>query len=190
MGNQPSRALFLDRDGIINVDSGYVHRIDDFAFVDGIFELGVWAQSLGLLPIVITNQAGIGRGLYTEDDFERITAWMLDQFRLRGVHIAGVYHCPFHPTAGIGVYRRESFDRKPNPGMILKARTDFGLDLSESVLLGDKDSDVEAGRAAGVRYNVKLVRETAADAGGRLEFPDLHAVGAWLARTFGRPSPG
>jgi len=186
-----NRALILDRDGVINVDKGYVHRIEDFEFVSGVFKLCSTAQDFGLVPIVITNQAGIGRGYYTEDDFQRITTWMLDQFRLRGIRIGRVYHCPFHPTDGIGEYRRESFDRKPNPGMILKAQSEFDLDLSQSVLVGDKDSDLEAGLAAGVRYNVKLVHDaTAADSGNRLEFPDLQAIGAWLGRTFGRPSPG
>ena len=132
-GSGTSKALFLDRDGVINVDKGYVHHIDGFAFVDGIFELGACAQSLGFMPIVITNQAGIGRGFYTEADFQHVTAWMLDQFRARGIRIARVYHCPFHPTEGIGEYRRESFDRKPNPGMILKAESDFALDLANSV---------------------------------------------------------
>ena len=183
-------AIFLDRDGVINIEKNYVYRIEDFAFVSGIFDVCRSAQDAGLIPIVVTNQAGIGRGYYTEDDFQRITAWMVDQFRLRGIRIGHVYHCPFHPTAGIGEYRRESFDRKPNPGMILKARDDFALDLANSVLVGDKDSDIEAGRAAGIRYNVKLLHEGAtADARSRLEFPDLYAIGAWLGETFGRPSP-
>ena len=95
----------------------------------------------------------------------------------------GVYHCPFHPTAGIGEYRRESFDRKPNPGMILKARTISAWTCRESVLLGDKDSDVEAGRAAGVRYNVKLVHDAPPERRrSASEFTDLHAIGAWLGR--------
>ena len=190
-GSGTGKALFLDRDGVINVDRGYVHRIDGFAFVDGIFELGARAQSLGFMPIVITNQAGIGRGYYTEADFQHVTAWMLDQFRARGIRIERVYHCPFHPTEGIGEYRRDSFDRKPNPGMILKAKNDFALDLANSVLVGDKDSDIAAGRAAGVRYNLKLLHDAhAANAPERSEFTNLYAIGAWLGETFGRPSPG
>jgi len=185
------KAIFLDRDGVINVEKNYVYRIADFEFMPGIFDLCQSAQEAGLVPIVITNQAGIGRGYYTEDDFQRITAWMLDQFRLRGVRIGRVYHCPFHPIAGIGEYRRESFDRKPNPGMILKARDDFALNLANSLLLGDKDSDLEAGRAAGVGHNLKLLHNAgAANSPELLEFVDLYAVGAWLGRTFGRPSPG
>ena len=151
-----ARALFLDRDGVINVDRHYVHRIEDFEFVPGIFELCSTAAELGYRLVVATNQAGIGRGLYTEADFQRLTEWMLDVFGQRGIRIARVYHCPDHPTAGIGAHRRDSFDRKPNPGMLLRAQAELGLDLRRCVFLGDKDSDMAAGRAAGVGHLVKL----------------------------------
>jgi len=179
-------ALFLDRDGVINVDRHYVWRIEDFEFMPGIFELVESAVQGGLLPIVVTNQAGIGRGYYTEGDFRRLDEWMHAQFRERGAAIARTYHCPYHPTEGVGGYRRESFDRKPNPGMILRARADFDLDLSNSVLVGDKDSDIEAGRAAGVRHNVKLVRDArGASVLGALELPHLVAVRGWLREACG-----
>lgn len=185
------RALLLDRDGVINVDRNYVHRVEDFEFLPGIFPLCRIAQDADFLPIVVTNQAGIGRGYYTEQDFERLTAWMLDRFVAHDVRIGRVYHCPYHPTAGIGDYRRESFDRKPNPGMILRAAREFDLDLAASVLVGDKASDLVAGRAAGVGFNVRLLHaDGAAGAADRLEFTSLHAVGDWFARTFGRPAPG
>lgn len=178
------RSLFLDRDGVINVDKRYVWRIEDFEFLSGIFELCDAAQRLGYIPLVITNQAGIGRGYYCEADFQQLTAWMLERFRERGIRIGRVYHCPFHPTEGIGDYRRASFDRKPNPGMILQAQGDFELDLARSVLIGDKDSDLEAGRAAGVGFNLKLVHGLAP---GRVpephEFASLRAVSAWLGMT-------
>ncbi len=150
-GGSP-KGLFLDRDGVINVDKGHVGRIEEFEFVPGIFELCRSAQGLGLTPIVVTNQAGIGRGLYSEQDFHILTEWMLAEFRSCGIGIGRVYHCPYHPTEGIGEYRRESFDRKPNPGMLLRARDDFALDLSRSVLVGDKDTDIAAGRAAQCRF--------------------------------------
>ena len=161
---QPSgrKALFLDRDGVINVDRNYVHRVEDFEFLPGIFELCAAAVECGYLLVVATNQAGIGRGYYTEEDFQRLTAWMLAAFRLRGINIARVYHCPYHPTAGIGEYRRESFDRKPNPGMLLKARDELNLDLAKSVLVGDKDSDIDAGRAAGVGCLFRLAPDEGA----------------------------
>lgn len=152
----PPRALFLDRDGVINVDRHYVHRIEDFEFVSGIFELCAHACALGYRLLVVTNQAGIARGYYTEADFERLTKWMVEAFAHRGIAVDRVYHCPYHPTAGLGEYRRESFDRKPNPGMLLRARDELGLDLARSAFVGDKDSDMEAGRRAGVGQLIKL----------------------------------
>jgi D-glycero-D-manno-heptose 1,7-bisphosphate phosphatase len=185
-----TKALFLDRDGVINVDKKHVWRIADIEFLPGIFELCRAAQGVGLLPIVVTNQAGIGRGYYTEQDFQTLTEWMLDQFNVRGISIARVYHCPYHPTEGIGEYRRESPDRKPNPGMILRARDDLGLDLSQSVLVGDKDSDIDAGRAAGVGYNIKLLHDAESMHSPHcIEFDTLQAVGDWLELTFPRPAP-
>jgi D-glycero-D-manno-heptose 1,7-bisphosphate phosphatase len=152
-----ARALFLDRDGVINVEKNYVHRVEDFEFMPGIFELCRRAGELGYLLVVVTNQAGIGRGFYTEADFQRLTEWMVAAFGDAGVAISRVYHCPYHPTAGFGAYRQDSFDRKPRPGMLLKARDDLNLDLARSVLIGDKDSDMLAGRAAGVGQLIKLV---------------------------------
>jgi D-glycero-D-manno-heptose 1,7-bisphosphate phosphatase len=144
------RALFLDRDGVINVDHGYVGHQDDFNFVDGIFDLCRVAVRMRYLLIVVTNQAGIGRGFYTSDDFRRLTDWMCEQFSAQGVKISRVYHCPDHPEYGLGKYRRKSPYRKPNPGMIIQAATDFNLNLPGSVILGDKVSDMQAGRSAGV----------------------------------------
>lgn len=150
-------ALFLDRDGVINVERHYVYRIEDFEFMPGIFALCEAAAAAAMRLVVVTNQAGIGRGYYTSDDFGRLTRWMCAEFARRGIDIAAVYHCPYHPNAGIGEYRRESFDRKPNPGMLLRARDDLGLDLARSALVGDKDSDIAAGRAAGVGRLIRLV---------------------------------
>lgn len=179
------RALFLDRDGVINVEKNYVYRIEDFEFLPGIFELCATARELDYLLVVITNQAGIGRGYYTEADFQRLTEWMLGEFRTRGIDIARVYHCPYHPTAGLGDYKRESFDRKPNPGMILRARQDLGLDLGGSILLGDKDSDIEAGRAAGVGHLIKLSSglASAEEEHGVESVLDLESARQWLVRT-------
>jgi len=177
-----AKALFLDRDGVINVDKNYVHRIEDFEFVDGIFPLCKLARSLGFTLLIVTNQAGIGRGYYDLADFERLTSWMLGCFARRGISIARVYYCPFHPTAGIGAYRRDSYDRKPRPGMILRAQRDFGLDLAESLLVGDKEGDVEAGRAAGVKYNLRLLADVENNDNARLEFGSLGDVQDWLMR--------
>ena len=161
MTRPPGRkALFLDRDGVINVDRHYVHRVEDFEFVDGIFELCTRARALGYRLVVVTNQAGIARGYYGEADFQSLTRWMLGVFEERGAPIDRVYHCPYHPTAGLGDYRRESFDRKPNPGMLLRARDELRLDLAASTFIGDKDSDMAAGRAAGVGRLIRLLTET------------------------------
>ncbi len=144
-------ALFLDRDGVINVDHGYVHRVEDFDFIPGIFDLVRAAQCLGYKVIVVTNQAGIGRGYYTEAQFHVLTQWMQRRFEERGATIDAVYFCPFHPEHGIGGYRKESPFRKPNPGMLLLAAQDWDLNLNQCVLLGDKMSDIEAAIAAGVK---------------------------------------
>lgn len=143
-------ALFLDRDGVINVDHGYVHKPEGFEFIDGIFELVTAAKGAGYLVVVITNQAGIGRGYYSETDFLVLTEWMQNQFVTRGGLIDAVYFCPFHPEHGIGKYRRESNCRKPAPGMLLQAKYDMQIDLAKSIFVGDKLSDMKAGRAAKV----------------------------------------
>jgi D-glycero-D-manno-heptose 1,7-bisphosphate phosphatase len=145
------KALFLDRDGVINEDYGYVHSIDKFVFRPGIFELAARARDRGFVIIVITNQAGIGRGYYNEKDFDDLTKWMFDQFKLRGIDIVQTYWCPHHPTHGVGEYRKDCRFRKPNPGMILKAANDHGLDLDKSILIGNKLSDIEAGQQAGIK---------------------------------------
>ena len=150
------KALFLDRDGVINEEKNYVHRVEDFEFMDGIFELLAHAQSLNYLLIVITNQAGIARGYYTERDFHKLNDWMVDQFKEKGVHINQVYFCPFHPTHGLDEYKKESEFRKPGPGMILQAQKELNVNLPQSVLIGDKESDIEAGLKAGVGKTILL----------------------------------
>ncbi len=151
-----NKALLLDRDGVINIETGYVHRRQDFRFREGIFDLCQAAQMLGYLLVVVTNQAGIARGYYTESEFRELTDWMLEEFVQHGVSIARVYYCPYHPVYGIGKYKYDSADRKPKPGMLLQAQTDLNLDLTASMLIGDKLSDIEAGTAAGVGTNILL----------------------------------
>lgn len=156
--NRPlRRALFLDRDGVINHDSGYTSTIAQFSFIDGIFELAREAVRRDYLLIVVTNQAGIGRGYYTEQDFRALTDWMCEQFREQGAPITDVFHCPYHPEHGIGQYRRESEDRKPNPGMLLRAACKHGIDLARSAMVGDKDTDMEAARDAGVATRIHFM---------------------------------
>lgn len=146
-------ALFLDRDGVINVDHAYVHKKENFEFIDGIFDLCRKAKQLGYLIIVVTNQAGIGRGYYSENDFSKLTDWMKQVFSSENAEISQVYYCPFHPDHGIGPYKKDSNLRKPNPGMILQAAKDFDINLNNSLLIGDKVSDIQAGMKAGIGRN-------------------------------------
>lgn len=143
-------ALFLDRDGVINVDHGYVHTPEEFEFVDGIFELVVAANRARYIVVVVTNQAGIGRGYYSESQFHRLTDWMKTRFDEHGGQIAAVYFCPYHPEHGIGEYRRESEFRKPAPGMLLQAQRELDIDMKRSIFIGDTLTDMAAGRTAGV----------------------------------------
>jgi D-glycero-D-manno-heptose 1,7-bisphosphate phosphatase len=154
-----NKALFLDRDGVINVERGYVHNRESFDFIPDIFELCQAAQNAGYLLIVVTNQAGIARGYYSEADFSALTDWMMDRFSEQSIKIAGVYYCPYHPVFGVGKYRRDSPDRKPNPGMLLRAKSEWNLDMASSILIGDKDSDMQAGSAAGVGTLIFLSTE-------------------------------
>lgn len=147
-------ALFLDRDGVVNVDHAYVYRKEDIEFIDGIFDLCRHAKQLGYLIFIITNQAGIGRGYYTEQEFAELTRWMCNIFMNENAAIDKVYFCPTHPEQAVGKYRTESSFRKPAPGMILLAAREFNVNLQNSVLLGDKLSDIEAGIAAGVGTNL------------------------------------
>jgi D-glycero-D-manno-heptose 1,7-bisphosphate phosphatase len=149
------RALILDRDGVVNHDPGYLHRIEDCRFIEGIFDMTAAFAARGFVVVIATNQSGIGRGLYTEAQFETFMTWMCGEFAQHGVAIAAVYHAPDHPTEGIGRYRRDSPWRKPGPGMLLQAAADLGLDLGRSWSVGDRPSDIEAGRAAGVGWLVR-----------------------------------
>jgi D-glycero-D-manno-heptose 1,7-bisphosphate phosphatase len=145
-----NRALFLDRDGVINHDSGYTSNVKSFRFIDGVFDVCRAAKQLGYLLIVVTNQAGIGRGYYSEQDFAILTKWMCDQFETEGAAISDVFYCPYHSEHGVGDYKKDSFDRKPNPGMLLQAAEKYELDLNRSIMIGDKNSDMQAANEAGV----------------------------------------
>jgi D-glycero-D-manno-heptose 1,7-bisphosphate phosphatase len=143
-------ALFLDRDGVINEEVDYLWTWDRCRFVEGIVSLLRTAHHHGYFVAVVTNQAGIGRGMYTEADFHKLMDRMAQELAKYDVHFDAVYFSPFHPVHGLGDYKRETDCRKPGPGMILRAAREHGLDLAQSILVGDRCTDIQAGAAAGV----------------------------------------
>jgi len=184
-------AAFIDRDGVINVEHNYVHRIEDFELIDGVAEGLQALAAAGYDLIVITNQAGIARGFYTEADMERLHAHMRSELVARGVRIDAIYHCPHHPQGTVAAYAVSCDCRKPAPGMLLQAARERGIDLSQSVLVGDKISDIEAGRAAGVMLAV-LVRsghafDAKAEQAADLVADDLRAAARAITEQGARP---
>ncbi|QFI38973.1 D-glycero-beta-D-manno-heptose 1,7-bisphosphate 7-phosphatase [Moritella marina ATCC 15381] len=146
-------AIFLDRDGVINQDKGYVSQIDDFEFIDGSIEAMLLLKQHGYLLIVITNQSGIARGYYSEEEFMTLTEWMDWSLADRGVDLDGIYFCPHHPEKGIGEYKQDCTCRKPNTGMLESAAKELEIDFANSYLVGDKLSDIEAGQKAQLKAN-------------------------------------
>jgi D-glycero-D-manno-heptose 1,7-bisphosphate phosphatase len=175
-----TRCLFLDRDGVVNEEMGYLHRREDVRFVPGIFPLCRRAKSLGYRIVIVTNQAGIGRGLYTEEDFQELMAWMRREFARESVEIDAVYHCPYHPEHGIGHYKRDHEDRKPGTGMLRRAMAELGVSLADSVLVGDRCTDIAAANAAGLRQAFLLDGTEDGCAGEYLAVASLGEVEAWL----------
>ena len=146
------KAAFLDRDGVINLDSGYVHHWDDFVFTLGAIAAMRDLQTAGFMLIVVTNQAGIARGYYSTEQYETLTAQMLGHLEREGVRITAVYHCPHHPVGSVPALSIACQCRKPAPGMLLTAAREHGLSLANSILIGDKPSDIGAAQAAGVGH--------------------------------------
>jgi D-glycero-D-manno-heptose 1,7-bisphosphate phosphatase len=145
------RAIFLDRDGTLLHDVGYAYRLGELRLLDhavaGLCDL----QRQGFLLLLVTNQSGVARGYFSEDDVRYFHAALCAQLAEQGVTLAGVYYCPFHPDAAVGTYRQDSPLRKPRPGMLLQAAAEHGIDLTHSFMVGDQPSDIAAGRAAGCR---------------------------------------
>lgn len=144
-------AVFFDRDGVLNRDTGYVHRPENFVWLDGAKEAIKRINDMGWFVIVITNQAGIARGFYEPDDVERLHRWMNEQLAPDGAHIDAFYYCPHHPEEGREPYRQACDCRKPAPGLLLQAMREWPVRADLSVMIGDKDSDMAAARQAGVR---------------------------------------
>jgi D-glycero-D-manno-heptose 1,7-bisphosphate phosphatase len=143
-------AAFLDRDGVINVDRGYVHKREDIEWIAGAKEGIRWLNGAGFHVVVVTNQAGIAHGLYDEASVHSLHAWMRDELAAAGATVDAFYYCPYHPEGRVEQFRRTHIDRKPGPGMILRAFADLNIAREGSFLIGDRDSDIEAARAAGI----------------------------------------
>lgn len=146
-----NKALFVDRDGVINVEKNYVHTIEEFEFIPEIFSILKKYQDEGFLIIVVSNQAGVARNYYTEKEVDNVNHWMVDKLKEKGIAIREVYYCPHHPD-----FTGDCECRKPKPGMILKALEKYNIDPEKSVLIGDKESDIQAGRNAGIGTNLYI----------------------------------
>ena len=146
------KTIFLDRDGVINKEINYLHKIDEFEFIDGIFDACLYFQSLSYKIIIITNQSGISRGYYTENDYQKVTQWMLAQFEKNNIDILDIFYCPHGPNSTCDC-------RKPNPGMFIEAKAKHNTDMTKSWMIGDKEVDVIAANSAGID-NTILVRSS------------------------------
>ncbi|MGX3045043.1 D-glycero-alpha-D-manno-heptose-1,7-bisphosphate 7-phosphatase [Helicobacter sp. T3_23-1056] len=142
------KAVFFDRDGIINKDIGYVYKQEDFEFQDGIFDLLRFCKERGFLLLVVTNQSGIGRGFYTLEDFKKLSLYMQEQIKARlGFKFDSIYFCPHSPDENCEC-------RKPKSAMIEQAKKDYNVNLDESFIIGDKITDMQAGQAGGIRHKL------------------------------------
>ena len=169
------KAAFLDRDGVINIDHAYVYRPEEFEFVDGVFEAAQALVQAGYDLVVVTNQSGIGRGYYSESDFAHCCDWMKARFAEVGAPISAIYFCPHHPEKALEAYRCVCDCRKPAPGMILRAHKEHGYDLSASLMVGAKLSDMKAAANAGVGTRIQVGKD------GR-EIPALEAPATHVAQ--------
>lgn len=136
-----NKAIFLDRDGTLNVEKNYLYRIEDFEWIPGAIEALKLMQDAGYLLVVVTNQSGIGRGYYTEEDYRKLERWMLQTLKEQGVNLSAVYHCPHLPDAQVEEYRKDCTCRKPKLGMFQQAIADWDIDVDNSYTIGDKLRD-------------------------------------------------
>jgi D-glycero-D-manno-heptose 1,7-bisphosphate phosphatase len=146
------KAAFIDRDGVINVERGFLHRVEEFAFLPGAVDALLRLQAAGYLLVVITNQSGIARGLYTVADYLRLTAHMQHLLRAAGVQLSAVEYCPHLADAQLPEFRLDCDCRKPRPGMLQRAAAALDIDMARSILVGDRATDIQAGRSAGVAH--------------------------------------
>nr|WP_155106891.1 D-glycero-beta-D-manno-heptose 1,7-bisphosphate 7-phosphatase [Intestinirhabdus alba] len=166
-------AVFLDRDGTINVDRGYVHEIDEFEFIEGVIDAMRELKKMGYALVVVTNQSGIARGKFTEAQFETLTEWMDWSLADRDVDLDGIYYCPHHPQGSVETFRQVCDCRKPHPGMLISARDFLHIDMAASFMVGDKLEDMQAAGAANVGTKV-LVRT------GKPVTPEAEQAADWV----------
>ena len=155
-GKRMNKAIFLDRDGTLNIDYGYVHDIDNFKFIDGAIDALQELKKMGYMLVLVTNQSGIARGYFSENQFLQLTEWMDWSLAEQDVDLDGIYYCPHHPE-GKGEYKEDCDCRKPKSGMLLQAIKELKIDPTQSIMVGDKVEDLKAGIGAKVKMNV-LVR--------------------------------
>lgn len=170
-----SPALFLDRDGVVNVDGGYVWRVEDFEFMPGALDAARRAAGAGFRLVIVTNQSGVARGYYRESDVATLHRYMADRFAAAGAPLTAALLCPHHAGGTMPEYARESFWRKPNPGMLLEAARRFGLDLRRSAMIGDQPTDMAAALAAGVPRRILLTDAPPPAGGAQTEIIRSHA---------------
>lgn len=148
VGKKP--AVFFDRDGVLNIDHGYTYRSQDFQWMTGAVQTIKFFNDHNYQVFVITNQSGIARGYYTEQDVQQLHQFMNDELKKHDAHIDAFYYCPHHPAGVVTEYKKACACRKPQPGMIQQACAEWNVDIVHSVMIGDKHSDVEAANAAGI----------------------------------------
>ena len=144
------KTIFLDRDGVVNKEVRYLYKLSDFEFIDGIFDACLYFQKLGYEIVIVTNQSGITRGYYNENDYQKLTEWMLGQFNDNGINILDTFYCPHGPESTCNC-------RKPKPGMLIEAKYKYDISMKDSWMIGDKETDIEAANLAGIT-NTILVR--------------------------------
>ena len=157
-----NKALFLDRDGVINKNLGYVFSIQNFVWLKNVKKAIKFAYSKKYLIIVITNQSGVARGLYSENNIKKLHYEINKELKKTNCKIHDFFYCPYHPKYGNNKYRRNSYLRKPNPGMILKAVKKWNIDLKKSLMIGDQKIDMIAAKRSNLRFIKKrynLLRE-------------------------------
>lgn len=171
------KALFLDRDGIINVDHGYVSKIADFEFSKGIFELVKLFVDAGYMVCVVTNQSGIGRGYYSQEAFQTLSSWMIEQFQANGIEIKAIQHCPHLPN-------QHCHCRKPHTGMVEAITTQYPITLRDSWLIGDKQSDIDLALNAGIGQSISIGNKEIAQS--TLHFETILSCKTYIENNQGR----